>query len=167
MGGRVGVTGISTTAGVVGLRGAPGGGEVTRVVSAPAAGGPGHGLSCFHCPAPCAHRFGCIQEAGVVCASFPAATRFSEAAGSATVVRGLRPWALSPLAPWFSLLRAFQSTCLHIGRCVDLSGILVCWAEGPLLSSASSTDCRLKGRNKSFSCHMALTDISFFIVLMA
>ena len=61
--------------------------------------------------------------------------------------RGLGSWALLPLIPQFRLLCVFQSTHLQMYRCVDLSRVLVCWAEEPLLSYGCFTSRRLKGRD--------------------
>ena len=36
-------------------------------------------------------------------------------------------------------------------RCVDLSGVLVCWAEKPILSFGSFTSSRLNGRDRGVS----------------
>ena len=42
--------------------------------------------------------------------------------------------AASLLVPWFCLLCALQLTHLLMPRCTELSNILFCWAEAPLLS---------------------------------
>ena len=54
---------------------------------------------------------------------------------------------------WFWLLCMFQSTHLWTYRCVDLSIVLVCWAEETLLNYECFTSCRLKERGTgSVSC---------------
>lgn len=65
------------------------------------------------------------------------------------------------------LVRAFQSTHLQVYGCVDLSGVLVGWAEESLLDSGSFTCRRLKRRGikRAFHATMVLTDISLFMVL--
>lgn len=40
---------------------------------------------------------------------------------------------------------------LRMYRCVDLSGLSVCWAEEPLLNYECFTSCRLKGRDKGIT----------------
>lgn len=48
----------------------------------------------------------------------------------------------------FHLPCVFQSTHLWMTRCVELSRILVCWAEELLMTYGCFTGCRLKGRDK-------------------
>lgn len=50
--------------------------------------------------------------------------------------------------PSICLLYAFQSTCLYMYRCVEHSGILLFWTEGPLLSYGYFTGYRWKGKEK-------------------
>ena len=74
-------------------------------------------------------------------------------ASSATMAR--EPGLQAPLSlfPQFRLLCVFQSTHLQMYRCVDLSSVLVCWVEEPLLSYGCFTSCGLKSSDKgSISC---------------
>lgn len=45
----------------------------------------------------------------------------------------LQSWELLPWLSWFHCLHDVQSTPLQIYRCMDLAGILVCYAEDPML----------------------------------
>lgn len=81
------------------------------------------------------------------------ATRFPWAVGSTAASGGPGLWTQPLLFPWFCLLCVFQSTQLQIYRYMDLSGILLCWAEQPSLSYVCFTSNILKERNKGIiSC---------------
>ena len=105
--------------------------------------GQGRGPRCCCSPLACGH--GCREWSGghSVCTTFPAATGFSEAVGSAASVGGpgLQARALRFLRPRC----VFQYTQLWVCRCVEFSSALLCWAEAPLLSCGCFTGCRLKG----------------------
>lgn len=89
----------------------------------------------------------CNQEAGIMCISPPAAPSFFVAPAFATVAGRLGMQTPLLLLLWFHLLYVFPSTIRCI-RCVDLSSILVCWAEVPL-SYGCFTRCSLKGKEET------------------
>lgn len=66
----------------------------------------------------------------------------------AVMARGPRLQAPPSLFPWFCRLCMFQSTNFQIYKCVDLSSILVCWTEHPLLNHGCFTSFRWKERDK-------------------
>lgn len=56
--------------------------------------------------------------------------------------------------PSFCLHYVLQFIHLCVYRCVDLFGVLACWAMRPLLGYGYFTHCRFKGRDKGIrSCH--------------
>lgn len=70
------------------------------------------------------------------------------AAGSVTIAAGSDLSWETLLVSQFCLLNVFQSTHFCVYRCVDISGILVCWAGEPLWSYERFTSFRLKERQR-------------------
>ena len=96
---------------------------------------------------PCGCGCHCSQGAGIMCISPPTAPSFFVTTAFATVAGRLGMQAPLLLFLWFHLLYVFPSTIRCI-RCVDLSGILVCWAE-VRLSYGCFTRCNLKGKEET------------------
>lgn len=76
------------------------------------------------------------------------ATAFTGAEHSAMAARELHLQALSLFFLLSSFPYMFQYTQLQIHWCMDLSGILVCWAVEPLLGYRSLTSCKFTRRYK-------------------
>lgn len=86
------------------------------------------------------------RSEGWVCG--PCLLMCSGAVDSARVAKELGLWTLSMFSPLFQLPYALQFTHLQMHWYVDLSGILVCWAEELLSGYRYLTSYRLKGRKK-------------------
>ena len=106
---------------------------------------------CCCCPVPCGHGHQCSQEIRVVyhlCCCHQ-------------VFWGSGLWAPPLCIP----LYVFRSTYLQMYKHVSLSGVLVSWAEEPLLSYGCFTSCRLKGGDKGSVSHHDNADIILGISL--
>ena len=108
----VGGARVTGTFGVVRFTGVTAAGRDLDLQAPPWLEGQDYRPHCCCSPAPC----GCVHcwgwEATGMCATSPAATGFSGAAGSAVAARGPGSQSLPPLFPQFSLLYEFQSTHL-------------------------------------------------------
>lgn len=115
----------------------------------------------------CSHGCWCGLEPVVTCAASPAATVFSEAVGTAAVVRGPGLQALIPLFP-----RSISSKCSNSPafRCTDVWSPLAncCVGQWHLCWVVGFIGCRLKGRDQgSFSlCHVSdiTVNVPYFLI---
>ena len=101
---------------------------------------------------PCGHRWCCDRETAVTCALFCC----SWALWGCRLIHHRR--GMGSQAPPILFPISTSSMCpsttpppFLMYRCVDLSGVLACWAEKPMLSFGCFTSSRLNGRDRGAS----------------